>query len=148
MKILVLGDSKVGKTSYINRLVNSTFLNDSKETIGCDIITMNSIEFRDVSGKDQYIGVRDLYYLGVDACIIMFDVCSRISFRNVKKWVADLKRINNVPCVLVGNKCESSKRKMTHNVIYALKEELNLKYCEISAKGNVNCHKPLTLLQL
>lgn len=68
----------------------------------------------DTAGQEKLGGLREGYYIGANAAIIMFDVTSRITYKNVPKWYKDLTRITDVtiPIVLVGNKVDCKDRKV------------------------------------
>jgi GTP-binding nuclear protein Ran len=67
----------------------------------------------DTAGQEKLGGLREGYYIGGHCAIVMFDVCSRITYRNVPKWHKDLTRIcEDVPIVLIGNKVDVKDRKV------------------------------------
>lgn len=123
-KIVIIGDPAVGKTSLINRFINRTFIEEYKQTIGCQLniaeMTVGDVLIRlviwDLAGQPQFESVRSLYFLGSDAAIVVFDLTRRDSFSNVDGWVQAFRRAvpDNVPQVLVGNKSDlASKRKVS-----------------------------------
>jgi GTP-binding nuclear protein Ran len=67
----------------------------------------------DTAGQEKLGGLRDGYYIGGQCGVIMFDVCSRITYQNVPKWYKDLVRVcENIPVCLVGNKVDVKDRKV------------------------------------
>merc|ERR1712196_684606 len=91
-------------------------------------------------------GLREGYYIGANSAIIMFDVCSRITYQNVPKWYKDLTRVcENIPIVLVGNKVDVKDRKVKAKQINFHRKK-NLPYYDISAKSNYQFEKPFVKL--
>merc|ERR1711970_1484007 len=96
----------------------------------------------DTAGQEKFGGLRDGYYIGGQCGIIMFDVCSRITYQNVPKWYKDLTRVcENIPIVLVGNKVDVKDRKVKGKQI-TFHRKKNLQYYDISAKSNYQFEKP------
>ena len=100
----------------------------------------------DTAGQEKLGGLRDGYYIGGHCGIIMFDVCSRITYSNVPKWYKDLVRVcENIPIVLVGNKVDVKDRKVkAKQIIFHRKK--SLQYYDISAKSNYQFEKPFVWL--
>ena len=99
-KVVVLGDSGVGKTCLLNQYVKASFNEKHQATIGADFmtkdvemrgedgaVTMVTIQIWDTAGQERYSStIGKYYYRGADACIIMFDVSRKAAFQNVIKW--------------------------------------------------------------
>merc|ERR1712093_607574 len=100
----------------------------------------------DTAGQEKFGGLRDGYYIGGNCGIIMFDVCSRITYTNVPKWYKDLTRVcEGIPIVLVGNKVDVKDRKVKGKQI-TFHRKKNLQYYDISAKSNYQFEKPFLFL--
>ena len=100
----------------------------------------------DTAGQEKYGGLRDGYYIQGECAIIMFDVTSRITYKNVPNWHRDLTRVcENIPIVLCGNKVEVKERKVKTKQINFHRKK-NIQYYEISAKTNYNYEKPFLYL--
>ena len=96
----------------------------------------------DTAGQERYGGLRDGYYIQGQCAIIMFDVTSRVTYKNVPNWHRDITRVcENIPIVLCGNKVEVKDRKVKAKQI-TFHRKKNLQYYEISAKVNYNFEKP------
>jgi GTP-binding nuclear protein Ran len=110
--------------------------------------SLGEIQFNvwDTAGQEKFGGLRDGYYIQGQCAIIMFDVTSRITYKNVPNWHRDLTRVcNNIPIVLVGNKVDIKERKVkAKNVSFHRKK--NLPYYDISAKSNYHFEKPFVYL--
>jgi GTP-binding nuclear protein Ran len=100
----------------------------------------------DTAGQEKLSGLRDGYYIGGQCGIIMFDVTSRITYKNVPKWHRDLVRVcENIPIVLVGNKVDVKDRKVKAKQI-TFHRRHNLQYYDVSAKSNYQFEKPFLWL--
>jgi GTP-binding nuclear protein Ran len=100
----------------------------------------------DTAGQEKLSGLRDEYYIGGNCGIIMFDLCSRITYSNVPKWYKDLTSVcKNIPIVLVGNKVDVKDRKVKAKHI-TFPRQKNLQYYDISAKSNYQFEKPFVWL--
>ena len=100
----------------------------------------------DTAGQEKFGGLRDGSYINGQCGIIMFDVTSRITYKNVPNWHRDLVRVcENVPIVLTGNKVDVKERKVKAKTI-TFHRKKNLQYYDISAKSNYNFEKPFLWL--
>ena len=118
-KLVVLGDSGVGKTSLIHRYVQNQFRADFKATIGADFNskTINvanqevDLQIWDTAGDERFHSVGAAFYRGTDACILVYDVTQRESFNRLKAWEQDLFTKSGIdqqdfPIVVFGNKAD------------------------------------------
>merc|ERR1711924_542529 len=98
------------------------------------------------AGQEKFGGLRDGYYIQGQCAIIMFDVTSRVTYKNVPNWHRDLTRVcENIPIVLTGNKVDIKDRKVkAKSIVFHRKK--NLQYYDISAKSNYNFEKPFLWL--
>ena len=100
----------------------------------------------DTAGQEKFGGLRDGYYIQGQCAIIMFDVTSRITYKNVPNWHRDLVRVcETIPIVLVGNKVDVKERKVKAKQI-TFHRKKNLQYYDISARSNYNFEKPFLWL--
>ena len=100
----------------------------------------------DTAGQEKFGGLRDGYYINGQCGIIMFDVTSRITYKNIPNWHRDLVRVcENIPIVLTGNKVDVKERKVKAKTI-TFHRKKNLQYYDISAKSNYNFEKPFLWL--
>ena len=153
-KLVLVGDGGVGKTTFVKRHLTGEFEKRYIATLGVEVHPMpfttshGTIKFDvwDTAGQEKLGGLRDGYYIGGHCGIIMFDVCSRITYSNVPKWYKDLVRVcENIPIVLVGNKVDVKDRKVkAKQIIFHRKK--NLQYYDISAKSNYQFEKPFVWL--
>ena len=153
-KLVLVGDGGVGKTTFVKRHLTGEFEKRYIATLGVEVHPMpfftshGQIVFNvwDTAGQEKLGGLRDGYYIGGNCGIIMFDVCSRITYSNVPKWYKDLTRVcEAIPIVLVGNKVDVRDRKVKAKQI-TFHRKKNLQYYDISAKSNYQFEKPFVWL--
>merc|ERR1711861_121197 len=120
LKVIILGDSSVGKTSLMNQYVNKKFNTQYKATIGADFLTKEvSLEERvvtmqiwDTAGQERFQSLGVAFYRGADACILVFDLTSKKSFENLDTWREEFlvqsgpPDPDTFPFVVLGNKVD------------------------------------------
>ena len=100
----------------------------------------------DTAGQERFGGLRDGYYILAEACILMFDVTNRQSYKNVPLWYKDVRRVcGNIPVVMCGNKVDVKERVVQPKHI-TFHRKKNIQYYDISAKSNYNFEKPFVYL--
>ena len=153
-KLVVIGDGGVGKTTYVKRHLTGEFQKPYIPTRGaeCNIIDFftnhGKIRFHiwDTAGQEKFGNLRECYYIGAQCAIIMFDLTSRQTYKNVPKWHKDLVKIcENIPIVLVGNKADVKERKLKARQINFHRKR-SLQYFDVSAKSNYQYEKPFLWL--
>lgn len=149
-KLLLVGDGGVGKTTFVRRHLTGEYEKRYVPTVGVEIhplefsTNLGPIVFNvwDTAGQEKFGGLRDGYYIQGECAIIMFDVCSRITYKSVPTWHRDITRVcENIPIVLCANKVDVKDRKVKARAINYHRKK-NLQYYEISAKANRNFEKP------
>jgi len=150
-KLVLVGDGGVGKTTFVKRHKSGEFEKKYVATLGCEVhpltffTNLGPIIYNvwDTAGQEKFGGLRDGYYVGGQAAIIMFDVTSRITYKSVQIWHRDLTRVcENIPIVLCGNKVDVKDRKVKPKHINFHRRSPNIQYYDISAKSNYNFEKP------
>lgn len=153
-KLVLVGDGSTGKTTFVKRHLSGEFEKVYYATIGVEVHPLvfytncGPICFNvwDTAGQEKFGGLRDGYYIQGQCGIIMFDVTSRITYKNVPNWHRDLVRVcENIPIVLCGNKVDIKERKVKAKQI-TFHRKKNLQYYDISAKSNYNFEKPFIWL--
>lgn len=149
-KLILVGDGGVGKTTFVKRHLTGEFEKKYIATLGVDVHPLKFYTNRgalvfniwDTAGQEKFGGLRDGYYIQGQAAIVMFDVTSRVTYKNVPNWHRDLIRVcDNIPIVLTGNKVDIKDRKVKAKQI-TFHRKKNLQYYDISAKSNYNFEKP------
>jgi GTP-binding nuclear protein Ran len=148
-KLVIVGDSGVGKTQFIQRHLVGGFEKRRVEDLGqtadvypCTFMTsMGPICFNCVDRVGKAVPI-DEFYIGAHCAIIMFDVTSRDTYNNVPNRWRDIARIcENIPIVLVGNKVDCADRTVRAKMI-TFHRKKNLQYYDVSGKANYNYEKP------
>ena len=149
-KLVLIGDGGTGKTTFVKRHLTGEFERKYVATLGVDVnpITFHTshgpvtFDVWDTAGQEKFGGLRDGYYIQGKCGIIMFDVTSRITYKNVPNWHRDLVCVcENIPIVLCGNKVDMKDRVVKSKYI-TFHRKKNLQYYDISAKSNYNYEKP------
>ena len=153
-KIILVGDSSVGKTCILMRAVNNKFSDNYQPTIGFEFLLMyfqvNNIKIKlqiwDTCGQEMYRFLIQGFYRNTTATILVFSKTNRSSFDNLGMWIKDIKNNTeqDMPIFLVGNKCDEEKKKVEVNKEEAeeFSKQYNLKYfCESSAKTGYNINQ-------
>jgi Ras-related protein Rab-7A len=154
LKIIILGDSGVGKTSILDRYVNNRFADQYKATIGSDFLTKEvaigndlvTLQIWDTAGQERFRGLGSAFYRGADACVIVFDVNVMTTFNSITSWrdefllQGDPKDPSNFPVIVIGNKIDKNERVITDKMAldWVAEHGHNIDYCEVSAKEDVN----------
>lgn len=146
VKLVLLGDQGVGKSSIALRYVRGEFTENSEATIGAAFLTQTTsvsnqtikFDIWDTAGQERYHSLAPMYYRGAQAAVIVYDITSKRSFNKAVEWVKELKQQANAQIVMVlaGNKADmaSEKRAVSREDASAFAEEQNLVFTESSAK--------------
>lgn len=153
LKVIILGDSGVGKTSLMNQYVNKRFSNQYKATIGADFLTKNVIvddrqvtmQIWDTAGQERFQSLGVAFFRGADCCVLVFDVTVPKTFETLDAWrdefliQASPSDGDNFPFVVLGNKIDLDSRAVTQKRAMAwCHEKNNIPYFETSAKDAMN----------
>ncbi len=149
-KILLLGDSEVGKSCFLMRYADNVFVENYITTIGLDYklkyVQLDSgemikVQLWDTAGQDRYRTIAKNYYKGSHGILLLYDITKRNSFENIREWIKDIKEevYEKAIIFLIGNKIDkNSERKITTEQGVKLAEEYNLPFFEASAKTGEN----------
>ncbi|KAK3812359.1 MAG: ras family-domain-containing protein [Linnemannia elongata] len=153
-KLILVGDGGSRKTTFVKRHLSGEFEKMYIATMGVEVhplkfaVNFGEITFEtwDTAGQEKFGGLRDGYYIAAKCGIIMFDLTSRITYKNVPNWHRDLTRVcGNIPIVLCGNKVDIKERKVKPKTIDFHRKK-SIQYYDISAKSNYNYEKPFLWL--
>lgn len=148
-KLVILGDSGVGKSNIITRYAKNEFNLESKATIGVEfhtkLISINDvkikIQFWDTAGQERYRSITSAYYKGSHGILVVYDITNFDSFEHVSNWIQEIyKNVgNNIPILLVGNKSDLDyKRVIPIEKSLELANKYNLAFIEMSAMVGIN----------
>ncbi len=152
-KVVVLGDSGVGKTTLIRRHATGKFQRDISPTVGVDFTSkyyqfptgfLLMLSIWDVSGEEIYSRVRPIYYGGSAGAMLVFDLTKKESFSRMKEWFLDLRSSlkDKVPTIFLGNKKDLvNNRSVTESDARSLASNYGSKYFETSALTGENVDK-------
>ncbi|XP_069794758.1 ras-related protein Rab-3B-like [Narcine bancroftii] len=148
-KLLIIGNSSVGKTSFLFRYADDTFTSAFVSTVGIDFKVKTvyrndkrvKLQIWDTAGQERYRTITTAYYRGAMGFILMYDITNEVSFNAVQDWATQIKTYSwdNAQVILVGNKCDMEDER----VIPAVKgkhlaDQLGFDFFEVSAKENIN----------
>jgi len=145
IKLCLIGDSGVGKSSLVQRFVHDTFNPNLESTIGASFMTKTLIydnrtfkfQIWDTAGQERYRALAPMYYRGAGAAIIVYDVTQEQSFQSVKSWVRELNNhgTQNIILAIAGNKCDlDDRREVQQREAQSYAESMNAIFMETSAK--------------
>ena len=146
-KILLLGDSTVGKTCFLLRYTDDTFLDLHMATIGLDyrlktMVLDNrkivKVQLWDTAGQDKFRAITRNYYKGAKGIILIYDVTNAKSYENIKKWINEIKEeiSEKVIIILIGNKIDNeNERKISKEQGEKLANDYDVPFFEASAKS-------------
>jgi len=153
LKVILLGDSGVGKSSIMNQYVHEKFTAEYKATIGADFLTKHLIiddkpitmQIWDTAGQERFQSLGVAFYRGADCCALVFDVNDEKTFENVNSWKeefllkAGIEDPQNFPFVLLGNKIdvENSRQVSKKKALKFCEDNGNIQYFETSAKEGI-----------
>ena len=156
-KIALLGDSSVGKTSIVKRLINNDFKENQLSTIGTEqntkTIKLNenseeeilcTLQIFDTAGQEKFRSITPNYIKNADGIILVFDLTNYSSFENIKYWIKQIynnKKYENLPFIIVGNKYDLKDKIVVQEdkIQFNVKNSENFFYC--SAKDNYNVYE-------
>lgn len=150
IKLLLIGDSGVGKSCLLLRYSDDSFTSSFITTIGIDfkiksILIQDSkvkLQIWDTAGQERFRTITTAYYRGAMGILLVYDVSDESSFNNIRNWMRqiDQNATESVCRILIGNKCDIdvSERKVSFAAGKALADEFGIKFFETSAKSNIN----------
>jgi len=153
-KILLIGDSGVGKSWLLNRFTDNIFTENYISTIGVDfkIKTVEidgktiKLQIWDTAGQERFRVITSAYYRGAHGVLIVYDLSNDTTFKNIKFWLDELDKYasENISKMIIGNKCDILKREVDYSVAREFADSLNIPYIESSAKTGTNIDKVFT----
>ncbi|KAH9509644.1 Ras- protein Rab-8B [Bulinus truncatus] len=155
LKILLIGDSTVGKTSILMRFSEDIFNCTFTSTIGIDfkIRTIEldgeriKLQIWDTAGQERFRTITTSYYRGAKNCVtlqgimLVYDISSEQSFKNIRTWMQYIEEQapHNVERMLIGNKCDlADKRQISKETAKQFAKEYGFTFMEVSAKASIN----------
>ena len=149
-KILLLGDSEVGKSCFLMRYSDNVFVENYITTIGLDYKLKNvkldsgktiKVQLWDTAGQDKYRTIAKNYFKGSHGILLLYDITKQSSFNNIREWIQDIREEVSPKAIifLIGNKIDlADQRKISKEMGIELAEEYKLPFFEASAKSGEN----------
>jgi len=108
IKIVLIGESSVGKTNILSRYIKGEYNEDTKTTLGVEFATKLKLQIWDTAGQERYKAVTSSFYKSSVGALVVFDITKLSSFEKVDTWIKELKEVagNEVVILLVGNKVD------------------------------------------
>lgn len=143
-KVVLIGDSGVGKSNLLSRFTRNEFNLESKTTIGVEFATKSIVaedktikaQIWDTAGQERYRAITSAYYRGAVGALLVYDISKHVTFENVERWLKELRdhADANIVIMLVGNKSDlRHQRAVTTNEAMEFAEKHNLAFIETSA---------------
>lgn len=157
LKLLLIGDSGVGKSALLLRYVDDSFTTSFIGTIGIDFkvttIVVDGLKVRlqiwDTAGQERFRTITMAYYRGAMGIMLVYDVTDERSFSNMRNWIQQIEHHGNenVNKVLVGNKCDMKENRLVESTRgRTLADEFSMPFFETSAKTKTNVHECFNML--
>ena len=156
-KIIIVGDSGVGKTNLVKRFVQNSFNINSQATVGVEFFSNSyyindklfKIEIWDTAGQERYKSITSAYYKGASGAILVYDVTNLGSFNNIDRWYQEIKNfsIKDIQMLMIGNKTDLTEKMVVSKEMSTNKAaDLNLPVIETSALNASNVKEAFHLL--
>ena len=157
VKVVLVGDSGVGKTNIMSKYLKNQFREDSKATVGVEFGSKQfSVEGHqikaqiwDTAGQERYKAITSAYYKGAKGAFIVYDITRKNTFETVNKWVSDITAAadKKITLILIGNKNDLEvQRQVTKEVGEEKAKELGLAFMETSACSGENLDKAFQMM--
>lgn len=147
LKVVVVGDSGVGKSNLLSRYVHNYFNEEITSTLGVDLLSKRlliknksvTVQFWDTAGQERMRALANAYYRNANGIIVVYDITSKESFKNMSYWIREVKNNTEekVKIVIIGNKTDLiGKRQVSVEEARKFADGKGFYYMEVSAKMN------------
>eukprot|EP00882_Tetradesmus_deserticola_P001121 GHRQ01001214.1.p1 GENE.GHRQ01001214.1~~GHRQ01001214.1.p1 ORF type:complete len:217 (+),score=67.13 GHRQ01001214.1:165-815(+) len=151
-KVVLIGDSGVGKSNLLSRFTRNEFCLESKSTIGVEFATRSiqvdgktiKAQIWDTAGQERYRAITSAYYRGAVGALLVYDITKSVTFENVERWLKELRdhADSNIVIMLVGNKSDLRHlRSVNTDDAQGYCEKEGLSFIETSALESTNVEK-------
>ena len=157
IKIIIIGEPAVGKTSLVKNFVSDQFVNDYRPSIGTNLFTTEvsldsgkkaMIQVWDIAGQERWTEMRHIYYKGTRGTLLVADLTRKVTFQQIEKfWFPDIKKnVINTPIILLANK-DDLKKQVTDEEVKSLGSKIEAKHIiYTSAKTGEHVKKAFKLI--
>ena len=157
VKVVIVGDSGVGKTNIMSKYLKNEFHEDSKATVGVEfgskqiIIQGHQVKAQiwDTAGQERYKAITSAYYKGAKGAFIVYDISRKNTFDSISRWVSDITATadKKITLILIGNKSDlEDQRQVTKEQGEEKAKEFGLAFLETSASSGDNLEKAFSLM--
>lgn len=159
LKIILVGDTNVGKTSILQRKHNNIFNPTFTTTLGVDFyyisLRKNNTDIKiylwDTAGQEKFANLINVYFRDIDGAMILYDITNRNSFDSIENWIEKISMYNknktDVPIIIVGTKTDLEKHRMVHkHEVVNISKKYNYITIECSSKENYNIDETFDLI--
>jgi len=148
-KVVLIGDSGVGKSNLLSRFTRNEFNLETKSTIGVEFATRSiqadgktiKAQIWDTAGQERYRAITSAYYRGAVGALLVYDIAKNVTFKNVERWLTELRENSsgNIVIMLVGNKNDLRHlREVPTETAKEFSERHKLLFMETSALDSTN----------
>lgn len=155
-KLVIVGDSGVGKTTLIKRIKDNVFDTNFTSTLGVDFchLTYNNngntvkVYIWDTAGQEKFSNLINVYFRDIDGAMVVYDMTIPESFYNTKKWINKIRLYNKpeIPIILVGTKSDIENNEIDTTVVSKFVEDNLLLYNKCSSKNNININETFDMI--
>mmetsp|Transcript_37665 Transcript_37665/g.60441 ORF Transcript_37665/g.60441 Transcript_37665/m.60441 type:complete len:245 (-) Transcript_37665:277-1011(-) len=146
IKVILLGDSGVGKSKLIERFLMDKYVPLQNSTYALTIFRHKAkvgekevdIDFYDTAGQERFASMHPSYYFRAQSCVLVFDTTRKITYKNLMQWYKELKQYRpGIPIICVANKIDVNPKATTKKFKFATSRDLPLYYCSAADGTNV-----------
>ena len=156
VKVILIGDSGVGKTNIMSKFLKNQFMEESKATIGVEFGSKLfnheghkiKAQIWDTAGQEKYKAITGAYYKGSKGALVVYDITQKKTFENIEKWINDLKAAGDpkITIILIGNKNDlDDKRQVSKDQGEEKARSFGCAFLETSAYSGDNIDKAFNL---
>ena len=157
IKVILIGDSGVGKTNIMSKFLKNQFLENSKATVGVEFGSKLFIhenhkikaQIWDTAGQEKYKAITGAYYKGSKGALVIYDITRKDTFSNIDKWVNDLKTTGDpkITIIIIGNKNDlADRRQVTKEEGEERAKSFGCAFLETSAFSGDNIDKAFDIM--
>lgn len=149
IKVVIVGDSSVGKSNILSRFVQNEFSSDCRATVGVELSTKSykigeiviKLHLWDTAGQERFKSITSAYYKGCKGAILVYDITNKDSFEHLNKWLSEIRELGgkNISVIVCGNKCDlETQRKISKDEGIEKCKSNSVGFFETSALDSVN----------
>lgn len=149
IKVVIVGDSGVGKSNILSRFVQDEFSSDCRATVGVELSTKSykiggkviKLHLWDTAGQERFKSITSAYYKGSKGAIVVYDITNKESFEHLNKWLSEIRELGgkNINVIVCGNKCDlESERKVSKEEGIDKCKSNSIGFFETSALSSIN----------